>query len=271
MIKRVFAFTIRANLRSIVFWVCATSVILFFADGLITHSQYSQSNIHKYLTNYSLNALSLIIPVFIGVISSIDILKDRKNGFLDITKTTNIRLIQYFFGKIFAYMLFGFLLTFIVSFANYLIVPLISSEMPDHDYSNWQLVYFLFVKTLLQSIPVVLVFTALGVCVSLLTKSTIAGIVATIFYTALQYLIAYSGSMLSHEFFIWNIYKVPQIITTYVYYWDGFGYNDKYFSDFSLNYVNGFSPTLPAFGITGAIAITLFSIAFLRLRRLNDK
>ena len=271
MTKRIFITTIRVNLRSIVFWVCTASVILFFADGLITHAQYTQSSIHKYLTNYPLNALSLTIPIFIGVISSVDILRDRKNSFLDITKTTGTRLFQYFFGKILAYMLLAFLLTYIVSFANLIIVPLISKEMPIHDYSAWQLVYFLFVKTLLQSIPVVLVFTALGVCVSLLTKSTTAGIVATMIYAVLQYLISYSGVMLSLEYFMWHIYKVPQIITMYVYNWDKFGYSDKYFSDFSLNYANGFSPTLSAFGITGAIAAALFLIAFVRLKHLNDK
>lgn len=264
MTLRVFRTTIKANLRSIVFWAAVVAMVLFLANSTMTFQNFGfGKSFHKALANFSYVPLSYAVPTFLGLVICVDILRDRKNFFFDIQKCSTLKTRQYFIGKICAYILFGFLITFISAYAH-LLIYLLRYVFP---YDGWQnspysipeTLWLTFVRAFFYGLNSIPVYTAIAFCVALVTHSSIAGIVGTLAVSTSSFIMNY------HLTYFGNyVYPVTDRIMEYFYFHNTHApqeaINDIALKDVFISYAWGF-----------AITAVLLAIGYVGLKKLKDK
>ena len=260
MTRKILCSTIKTNLRSIVFWLVFTAGVMYsFIPAVVEEAKTPPHAFHNVLTGCAEGAITVIIPVLCSVVAGMDILRDRKNRFLDVCKCTGLKARQYFIGKISAYMLLGFLAEIIYAYL------LLSIYLPKHNwlegyaYTIPESVWLVFARVVILSLSAIPIYTALSVCIALSTRTPVFGIVFTIALSNLKYFIEYRMS-----YFGYFIFPVPINILTYATFYKVHAPEEMIFyvpaADVLISYAYGF-----------AIAAVLFAIGYLRLRRLNDK
>ena len=264
MTFRVFKTTLKANARSLVFWAAVVAMVLFLANSTMSFQNFGfGKSFHKALANFSYVPLSYAVPTFLGLVICVDILRDRKNFFFDIQKCSTLKTRQYFIGKICAYILFGFLITFISAYAH-LLIYLLRYVFP---YDGWQnspysipeTLWLTFVRAFFYGLNAVPVYTALAFCVTMLTHSSIAGIVATLAVSTSSFIMNY------HLTYFGNyVYPVTDSIMEYFYFHNTHApqeaINDIALKDVFISYAWGF-----------AITAILLAIGYVGLKKLKDK
>ena len=264
MTFRIFKTTLKSNIRSIVFWAAVVAMVLFLANSTMTFQNFGfGKSFHKALANFSYVPLSYAVPTFLGLVICVDILRDRKNFFFDIQKCSTLKTRQYFIGKICAYILFGFLITFISAYAH-LLIYLLRYVFP---YDGWQnspysipeTLWLTFVRAFFYGLNSIPVYTAIAFCVALVTHSSIAGIVGTLAVSTSSFIIQYHGTYIGNY-----VYPVTDNVTTYFYFLNTHAPEEAVVHTEPkaalISYAWGF-----------AITAALLVIGYLRLRRLNDK
>ena len=260
MINKLFCTTIKTNLRSIVFWLVFTAGVLYSViPSVIEEDTIPPHAFHNVLSGCAEGAITVIIPVLCSVVAGMDILRDRKNRFLDVCKCTGLKARQYFIGKISAYMLLGFLAEIIYAYL------LLSIYLPKHNwlegyaYTIPESVWLVFARVVFLSLSVIPIYTALSVCIALSTRSMVPGIVVTIVFSNLKYFIEYWLS-----YFDKYIYPVPFSITAFSIFYKTHAPEEMILHipifDVVISYVWGF-----------AISAVLFSIGYIRLKILTDR
>ena len=131
----------------------------------------------------------LAIPIFLAVIASVDILKDKKNRFRDILTVSGTSQWNYYCSKIAAYLSVGFALSFVFSYSFFFIRFFQYDMLRDIDYSLAECLWLLFVRWIAYSIPVLTVYVSLSVCTSLACRSAAIGIVLSVAYAFAKYMI----------------------------------------------------------------------------------
>lgn len=259
MTFKLFKSTLKANLRSLVFWFAVFAILLFLADSALGMQNFGFSNYHKALANFALMPLNYAVPIFLGVVISVDILRDRKNAFFDIEKGTNLKSRQYFIGKTAAYLLFGFIMTIVAVYGHYIIYYFRTGGLENTAYTVPESIWLTFERTVFYGLNAIPVYTALAMCIALLSCSSIIGIVGTLAVAMSSFMIQYHGTYFGNY-----IYPVTDNITNYFYFHnthvrpEAVVYTDP--KVVFISYAYGF-----------AIAAVLFTVGYIRLKKLNDK
>lgn len=264
MTLRIFKTTLKANARSLVFWAAVAAMVLFLANSTMSFQNFGFGrNFHKALANFSYVPLSYAVPTFIGLVVCVDLLRDRKNAFYDIQKGTTMKTRQYFVGKLCAYLLLGFIMAVISAYAHMLIY-LMRYVFPyegwqDSRYTIWEVIWLTFERAFFYGLNSIPIYTALAFCVSMLTHSSIAGIVSTLAVSTSSFIITY------HQTYFGNyVYPVTDNIMVYFYFHNTHApqeaINDIALKDVFISYAYGF-----------AITAVLLVVGYFGLRRLNDK
>ena len=255
--KAVFITTIKSNTRSIVSWLVLLASFLLSMSRLYDLEEYLPRHFHKFLFGCAEANLWVAVPVFVGVISSVDILRDRKNRFLDTCRCAGLSMRRYYVGKIGAYMIMAFFAEMLFAYV-WLVYYLALFGCPS-GYTVSESIGLVFERVAFCSLSSVPVYTALAVCTVLLAKDSSAGIISVIVFSNLVYLVEYRMT-----YFGDFIYPIPEKIAYYFYFVHTHALPEAVIHveliDVLISYAWGF-----------AIAAVLFITGYLRLRRLNDK
>ena len=260
MTLRIFKTTLKTNLRSIVFWAAAAAMLLFLADSTMSFQDFGFGrNFHKALANFAYVPLRYAVPIFTGLVVCVDVLRDRNNAFYDIQKGTNMKPRQYFVGKISAYLLLGFAMEFISAYAHLIIYFLRIEGWASSPYTFPEAIWLTFVRAFFYGLNSIPIYISLAFCASMLTHSSIAGIVATLAVSTsmfiINYFMTYAGDY---------IYPVTFNIQTYFYFLNTHApqemVGDIPLKDVMISYAYAF-----------AITAALLAVGYLKLRRSNDK
>lgn len=264
MTLRIFKTTLKANARSLVFWAAVAAMVLFLANSTMSFQNFGFGrNFHKALANFSYVPLRYAVPTFIGLVVCVDLLRDRKNAFYDIQKGTTMKTRQYFVGKLCAYLLLGFIMAVISAYAHMLIY-LMRNVFPyegwqDSRYTIWEVIWLTFERAFFYGLNSIPIYTALAFCVSMLTHSSIAGIVSTLAVSTSSFIIIYPQTYIGNY-----VYPVTDKIFDYFYFQHTHAPEEAIthieLQDVFISYAYGF-----------AIAAVLMILGYLRLRRLNDR
>lgn len=260
MFEKILYFTLKTNLRSIVFWLA------FIAGILLSGTTYIEGTtpphaFHNVLAGCADVPMANAVPVLCSVVAGIDILRDRKNRFLDVCKCTGLKTRQYFIGKISAYMLLGFFAETAYAYLRLMIFLFKYNWLEGYAYTVSESVWLVFVRVVFFSLSSVPIYVAHSVCIALSTRSTTIGIVFSILFANLFYFL---GTEYRLSYFGNYIYPVPLNILTYFTFYKTHAPEEMIvhipISDVVISYIWGFF-----------LFALLLAIGYLRLRRLNDK
>lgn len=203
--------------RNALFWICVCAALLFFID----HARYinivETRNFHKSISNFVLANVTkaLPLPLFLSVIVSSDIMRDKKNCFFDIVKISPFSLLRYYLCKVSVYLGIGMLLSFVLSYGFFILYYFKSDMMAGNDYGLLETVGHIFLRWLAYSIPSVLAYVSLSLFIMLLSGKAVVGIVFCILYSMLGTFLP----ILDQAYFSDYIYPVPDKIVYYLYWY----------------------------------------------------
>ena len=190
MNKKIYTSTWKAIALTPVTWIGLCTVIALWAETVGREPVAATTkNFHESLSAYAEAPLVLAIPIFLAVIASVDILKDKKNRFRDILTVSGTSQWNYYCSKIAAYLSVGFALSFVFSYSFFFIRFFQYDMLRDIDYSLAECLWLLFVRWIAYSIPVLTVYVSLSVCTSLACRSAAIGIVLSVAYAFAKYMI----------------------------------------------------------------------------------
>ena len=124
----------------------------------------------------------LFFPIAFAVIVAADYIKDHKNRFSSITITTAADRKQLFLGRISAYLVVGFIITFIGMYLEFAVYCFSSNSSFPEGYSALGVISRTFVHFISYSGTMVPFYTAFIMFFSSLFKSALFGIVTTIVF-----------------------------------------------------------------------------------------
>ncbi len=216
MSRKIFTATISTIFRSPATWICLCAVLIFFADFVSGEiPKATTNNYHEHLASYASSVLSLSVPIFMSVIVSVDILRDKKNRFLDITNVSGKSQNVYYFSKICAYIIIGFALSFLLIFSFFFIRYFQYDALGGIDYTLPECLGLLLIRWLAYSFPVLLIYISLSVFITLICFSSVAGIVVSTAYAIIHYFIF---DFVGDSFINNYIYHIPNKIEYYFYF-----------------------------------------------------
>lgn len=261
MACKVFATTIKNNVRSIVFLLSVVAVLMFFindASGWREQStHWSASEFHKAMANFALMPLRYAVPVFIGITASVDIMRDKKNKAFDIIKTTSLKTHQYFFAKVFAYLLMGFICELALSYGHFIIYYFIVDRMEGYDYGVLESVWMIFLRAAVYALNSVPIFVSTAVAASLISGTSIAGIVSCVGIVAYGII---GMPFFTRTFFGNYVFPVADHIEKYMYFYKAHLPSSEIID-------TAFSDVVISFAVGAAICIPLLAAGYTALRR----
>ena len=216
MNKKVYASTLKAIAVTPVTWIGLCAVIALLAEIVGREPTVANTrNFHESLSAYAEAPLVLAIPIFLSVIASVDILKDKKNRFRDILTVSGTSQWKYYCSKIAAYLSVCLAVSFVLSYAFFLIRFFQYDMLSGIDYSLAECLWLLCVRWIAYSIPVLTVYVSMSVCISLMCRSAAIGIVLSVAYAFAKYMIPW----LRLEHFLSDyVYHIPTKIINYFYF-----------------------------------------------------
>lgn len=200
------------------------------------------------------------MPAFIGIIASIDMLRDRLNRFFDTARSSGIRMASYYSAKIIAYMLIEFTILLIAEFLNISVYCLRTDGLASYTaYTIPESFGLAFLRVFVFSLNALPIYTALAVSFALISKSPIVGITANIAVSMSKYIILYPMT-----FFSDYIFPVPYNIVTF------FGYYKAHAPEYMVVHIP-VTDVVISYAYGFAISAVLFTIGYLWLKKLQDK
>ena len=162
------------------------------------------------LLNCAMCPLDDIVPLTIGVVAGIDILRERKNKCCDIQTVSGKHAFVRYTAKLITYVILAFVLSLIISFSVFFVIWYgYGRGVNFPDYTVTETLYLLFVRVIGYAIPVILQYVALTTTVCLIFKSSAMGICCSVFYCFFTLVIP---GQLFHTAFRYYFYSVPHII-----------------------------------------------------------
>ena len=261
MTRKVFTSTLKNNVRSIVFITAVCAVIMFFINDASSWREqaahWSASEFHKALANFALKPLRYAVPVFIGVTASVDIMRDKKNKAFDILKATPVKMYQYYFAKVFAYMFMGFICELALSYGHFTVYYFIVDRMEGYDYGVLESVWMIFLRAAVYALNSVPIFVSTAVAASLISGTSIAGIVSCVGIVAYGII---GMPFFTRTFFGNYVFPVADHIENYMYFY-------KAHLPSSEMIDTAFSDVVISFAVGAAICIPLLAAGYTALRR----
>ncbi len=222
MNRKICSVTIKTITRSPVTWICFSAVIMWFIYNMSgEHKPPTTYTFHERMAGYPYGLLQLSIPVFISAIASVDIMKDRKNRFIDIAATSSTGRFTYYSAKISAYLAIGFGVMFLLSYLNFFIDYFKYDMLTNMEYTLPECLWMIAIRCFGYSLAVIPVYISLSVCASLLFRTSVTGVVFSIVYVFTgRYIIpTLHYGLINYEsiFVAEYIYHLPQRIFDYFY------------------------------------------------------
>lgn len=161
--------------------------ITLFAASLFVFgrnpSSLGQTDMLNLLLNCALLSLDGVLPLTIGVVAGIDILRERKNKCCGIHTVSGKHALARYLAKIITYVVLAFVLSLVISFSAFLIIWYGYGRSANFsDYTVAECLYLLLVRVIGYAIPVILQYVALTVTVCLIFKNSALGICSSVFY-----------------------------------------------------------------------------------------
>lgn len=202
-------------LNSPVVWITLFVAVLFMF-GRKT-SEIGNSDMLNLLLNCSLFPLFEIVPLTIGVVVGIDVLRERKNKSCDIQTVSGKHYCSRYLAKLLTYVLLSVVLSLAVSYSAFLVIWFgfgRNTNFPD--YTVAEVVYLLFVRVISYTLPVVLQYITLVVTVCLIFKNSALGICSSVIYCFFTLIMP---GQLYHTFFRDYFYWIPDNIYYFFTHW----------------------------------------------------
>ena len=199
---------IKATLSSPAVWITlfASSLFLF---GRHT-SEIGQTDMLNLLLNCAMCPLDDIVPLTIGVVAGIDILRERKNKCCDIQTVSGKHAFVRYTAKLITYVILAFVLSLIISFSVFFVIWYgYGRGVNFPDYTVTETLLLLLVRVIGYAIPVILQYVALTTTVCLIFKSSATGICCSVFYCFFTLVMP---DQLFHTAFRYYFYSVPHNI-----------------------------------------------------------
>ena len=196
-------------------------LVRFFSNLTGEHKPPTTYTFHEHMAGYPYWLLLLTVPLFISVVASVDIMKDKKNRFIDIASISGTGRIAYYSSKICAYLTVGFGVTFFLSYLYFFVEFFRFDMLADLEYTLPECLWMIAIRCFGYSLAVIPVYISLSVCASLLFRTSVTGVVFSIVYVftgryiipTLHYgLINYESNFVAEY-----IYHLPQRIFDYFY------------------------------------------------------
>ena len=217
MYRKICTVAIKTITRSPVTWICFSAVIMWLIYNMSgEHTPPTTYTFHEFLAGYPSSLLRLSMPIFIASVASLDIMKDKKNRFIDLTATSGTGRLTYYSAKICAYLAIGFGVMFLLSYLYFFIDYFKYDMLANMEYTLPECLWMLAIRCFGYSLAVIPVYISLSVCASLLFRSSVAGIVSGTTYVFARYILLFTIRMDSGiipEY----IYHLPLKIMIYFY------------------------------------------------------
>ena len=260
MTRKIIANTLKNNIRSIVFILSVFAVFMFFINDASNwreqSAHWSASEFHKALANFALIPLRYSVPIFTGLIASVDIMRDKKNNTFDIVKTTSIKTRQYYFGKITAYLIMGFICELTLSYGHFTVYYFIFDRMTGYEYGVLESIWMIFLRAMVYALNSVPIYASLAIAASLITSSSITGIVSCVAVVAYGII---GMPFFTRTFFGNYVFPVADHVENYMY------FNTPHLAPEDVIYIP-VSKVLISFSIEAAICTVLLITGYISIR-----
>lgn len=276
--SKTFFATLRSMRRSLLFWICAASMLLFIARAAFLSDWDSIPAVHDYLHSFLINAA--IMPggiegnvwLIISVVACVDILGLRKRRIKDICDVTGASSAAFFCGKLCAYAVIGVLLWAVCSFA-YFGLYIINAGLSGTGYGFAEVLWMLAQRVFFVSIPTVVLFLSLSLLITVRFKTPVAGIASAIVFKMSGLLVPElrydTTSFGAYTFFGEYVFQPSEGIVGY---WNFHGiHNVTEAASWESSHPNGFRDFVLSLVITFAFSAILLTLSYFRYRKLKDK
>ena len=192
---RVYRVTLSTQFRSKLFWICFLCMVIFLGDYAFNNDweqviayKSGDLNLHKAIFGFVEGPGRAMMFMFISVISSVDIMRDRRNRLEDILRCTQLGAGEYLLGKISAYLTLG---TTVWAFctAGYwaIYVFMTAGKLAMYYYDDvLEVAWMTLQRIAAMAIPSLTLYIGIAVSASIITGKSLFGILAGLVFTNLR-------------------------------------------------------------------------------------
>lgn len=214
--RRVYRATIGSLLRGKLFWICLICSLVFIVDYVYSQNweaviaaEHGDWNLHKMIFNFAAMPGRNAMFMFISIIASVDIMRDKRNGFIDVVRATQLTPGKYLFAKCGAYLTLG-VAAWSVSTAGYWAIYVFQTagKLTVYYYDNvWEVVWMSLQRLIAISIPALAVYLGISVFAAVFTGKSLFGILAGLAYSNLTLIPHILMKSESAKTGFWDIYN----------------------------------------------------------------
>ena len=189
---RVFRATLNSLLRGKLFWICLICTLIFLGDYAmnqnwedVINAAHGDWNLHKLIYNFAAMPGPNALFMFISIIASVDIMRDKRNGFADVVRASRLTPGRYLFAKLCAYMTLG-IAVWSLSTAGYwaIYVSQTAGKLSVYYYDDvGEVIWMVLERVLAISIPALAVYLGIAVFAAVYTGRSLFGIIAGLVYS----------------------------------------------------------------------------------------
>ena len=184
---RVYRVTLQSLLRGKLFWICFICSLIFLAEYAFTTdweavvtAEHGDWSLHKLMFNSAVMPGRNALFLFISIITSVDLMRDKKHGFSDVVRASRLSPGKVLFAKLGAYLTLGFLV-WCASTAGYWAIYYSQTlgRMSVVYYDDaFEVIWMVLQRVVVISIPALLVYLSIAACVTVYTGRSLFGILA---------------------------------------------------------------------------------------------
>ena len=192
---RVMRETVRSLLRGKLLWICFVCALLVVADYVISTSDtwqdridsiYGDYNLHKSFYNWAAAPGISGVWLFAAIICSVDILRDRKNGFSDLRSSTGLGVTKLLCGKVAAYLLLSMLAWAVATYGEMIVYYIATyGKLKANYYTVWQAFYKTSIRMLAMGIPITMLYISISLFAAVYGGMAAFGILASVVFANL--------------------------------------------------------------------------------------
>ena len=191
---RVFRATVLSLLRGRLFWICAFCLLFYLGKYAFTtdwdairSSAYGDLYFHEKILDFASAPGTNGLFLFVSILASSNILRDKKNGFRDVLFATRLSSGGFLCGKALAYLTLG-VAVWSCCTAGYFAVYLsqTAGRLSVVVYDNgFEVLWMIVQRVLALSVPALTLYLAVAVSAAVLSGKSVVGYVACLSFYVL--------------------------------------------------------------------------------------
>jgi len=286
MFRSVFCNTFKSQLRSWLFWVCA--LINFFPEFYyefstdweeLLKSPTHALNLHEQINEWaggSAGSLGMMW-LFISIIASVDILKCKRNRFIDIETAAPSGKHSIFAGKILSYFSLSLILWLILSFLRMGLYYVHAAGKVDQIYGFGETVWMMLQRCFVIATPLLALYLSTSVFTAVYLNNTVFGIIASVI---LNFTVHIPGCIVTTNWRSFGFFDIYTFFGKYIYqpsvgitfYWNFHDIKNKQEEiGWMREYPNAFENFVISEIVTLLIAALLIILSYIKYKRIRDK